>query len=693
MSWNLISSIDNCGILSKKEATLFMQQGFVKPQDLLSIYPKRYEDRRRFDGFDSIHFDHPMCLRVQLVDARWRYAGSGIRYFEAQAKDLSSLTGAQISCRWFGMPWLSKTLAAGQELILYGKAKMYAKKPCMVQPEFEIVEQAPRPSLADEQEGLLSNMIPKNLASPSIHMERIVPIYPNIQGIAGRRFREIIWQLLERLDSLDITKQYDLTPKYSRPSALKDIHFPKTEKHYRNARMRFALEECFIQQLNVLWRKQQAYQTQGISTAQSSQLSKELAQSLPFQLTTAQKRCINEIYADMKRPRPMRRLLQGDVGSGKTLVALCAMLFAVEAGWQTALMAPTQILAEQHYKSFQKLLEPLDIHIRLLTSDKDESSGGYNSQDAQITIGTHALLFAKNTPEKLGLVVIDEQHKFGVQQREKLIQKGCNPDVLVMSATPIPRTLTLTLYGDLDVSIIDELPKGRGKIITALRNKKSLKKVISFVQSQLNEGRQIYIVAPLIDVSSSKETASAIQQLQNWTQLLPHENVALIHGRMNGSEKEDIMQQFHKKKIDVLVCTSVIEVGVDVPNASVMIINDAQSFGLSQLHQLRGRIGRGEHSSYCILLSEAKEGDEGYEKLAIIEKTLNGFEIAEADFKLRGPGDVLGNEQSGLQGIRFPEWLFNTKLIYRGRSLAEEIISNDPSLSLPKHSVLRQLMF
>ena len=430
----------------------------------------------------------------------------------------------------------------------------------------------------------------------------------------------------------------------------------------------------------------------GMRTAGSSHLVKDLADSLPFELTEAQKRCVREIYRDMKAPRSMNRLLQGDVGSGKTLVALCAMLLAVEHGYSAVMMAPTQILAEQHYLKFRQMLDKLDVPVSLVTADRKEESHVSFGKQGGIVVGTHALLYGKNVPERVGLVVIDEQHKFGVNQREKLIDREERPDVLVMTATPIPRTLTLTFYGELDVSILDGVPGGRGAVVTAICTEKDKGKVLAFVRNQLEEGRQIYVVSPLIDGEDSRKGKAVTKEWDEWKALLPHVDVGLLHGRMSSEEKEAVMKEFRSNRISVLVSTTVVEVGVDVPNATVMIINNAESFGLSQLHQLRGRIGRGSHKSYCILMTDARPEDEQWEKLRIVETTANGFDLAEQDLRLRGPGDVLGTSQSGLKGVRFEEWLLDARLIHRGRQLAEAILAEDPNLESAKYRPLRFLL-
>lgn len=666
----LLDSITDCVFLKKKEPASLHAAGIETVHDLLMRIPRRYEDRRRFDGFDSLGDNRAVCLRVRVVGTEWRRFKGYSGYFQAVVEDMGSLLQSRLNCRWFQFPGISKMICTGQELIIYGRPQMYGKSLCMVHPDFEIIH--------DEED--------------SIHLERIVPVYGSLTGISSRRYREIVWQVLQELDKSTDHGIYEFAPRQNRVEALTDLHFPESMEVQQKARRRFALEECFVQQLNVLWRRQRVQQRKGIVTAKTVYLIKDLADSLPFELTDAQKRCVNEMVRDMKSGHQMNRLLQGDVGSGKTLVALCAMLTAVEAGWQAVMMAPTQILAEQHYKNFRRLLDPLGVNVSLRTGDRREEShlDFASAKQAGVIIGTHALLHAKNAPENPGLVVIDEQHKFGVGQREKLISHGDNPDILVMTATPIPRTLTLTLYGDLDVSIIDELPKGRNKIITAIRSSKDLKKVVKFVKEQIEEGRQIYIVSPLIEGSESRsKTKSVLKDLEEWQKRLPDVDIALLHGKMSPEEKDMVMRDFQLNKISVLVATTVIEVGVDVPNATVMIVNNPESFGLSQLHQLRGRIGRGTHRSYCIMLTDIKEEDEQWEKLKVIEQTSNGFTLAEEDLRLRGPGDVLGTAQSGLRHTRFDEWLTDIRLIHRGRELAEQVLGEDPELSSDRYRLLR----
>ncbi|MGE9271179.1 MAG: ATP-dependent DNA helicase RecG, partial [Verrucomicrobiales bacterium] len=563
----------------------------------------------------------------------------------------------------------SSDLAAGQEVILHGKPKEFQGRLVIDHPEFEII---------------------KDDASRSIHLERIVPIYRNLSGIPQRRLREIIHQLLQLIEPKSLVFPFDLDPSYPRHEAFAELHFPESMEQQDAARRRFALEEFFVLQLNVVWRRSQHQAQPGRVLGKKTTLLTEFYQRLPFDLTKAQKRSIKEIIADMRVDRPMSRLLQGDVGSGKTFVAMAAMLMAVDSGVQAALMAPTQILAEQHFLTFQKWLKPLGIRVALRTADHRNHPSLPSQSNAQIFIGTHALLFAEACFDDLGLVVIDEQHKFGVMQRNQLIEHGKTPDVLVMTATPIPRTLTMTLYGDLDVSVLDERPAGRGKQVTAVRVKPKQKDLNQFVKNQLNAGRQAYLVYPLVEESESLKAESALEAYGKWQKRLPRHRVGLLHGKLPAEQKEAVMEQFRNHQIDVLVATSVIEVGVDVPNANLMIIHHAERFGLAQLHQLRGRIGRGEHTSYCILLTDGKT-PESFEKLAVMEKTHDGFIIAEEDLNLRGPGDLLGTHQSGVGELRFHDYLADLNFLREARALAEQVISEDPALN-KKHQALASLV-
>ncbi len=654
--------------LLPKEVVALDAAGWKAISDALDHFPKRYEDRRRFDAFPTQPTARPVSLRGMVVDAANRRFGPGRGYYEAVVMDGSGgvFGSGKITCRWFNMPYINKVIAAGQEVCLFGNVKEANGRLLIDHPEFEVLRDDGR---------------------ESIHLERIVPIYRNVSGIAQRRLREIIHGLLQQVDAASLESPLDVGGGISRAVHYAAVHFPDSAEGAQAARRRFAMEEFFALQLNVLWRKSRYSEQAGRVLGEKTTYLKRFYSSLPFDFTGAQKRSIKEILADMRSPKPMNRLVQGDVGSGKTFVAMAAMLLAIGSGCQAALMAPTQILAEQHYLTFRRWLEPLGIRVALRTANRDESGDLESGEIPQIVIGTHALLYDSVSFSDLGLVVVDEQHKFGVAQRAALIRQGTMPDVLVMTATPIPRTLTMTVYGDLAISLLDEKPPGRGRIITAVRVGAKQQDINKFVKGELAAGRQAYLVYPLVEESEKLKMESATEAFAKWRKRVSGYQVGLIHGKLKPEEKEEEMRRFREGETAVLVATTVIEVGVDVPNASVMILHHAERFGLAQLHQLRGRIGRGGHKGYCVLLTDGKN-PEALEKLKVLEKSGDGFEIAEADLRLRGPGDVLGTMQSGLSDLRFAEFLSDVPLLREARDLAEKVIAEDPGLS-ERHATLR----
>jgi len=647
--------------IASRDLVALEAAGLRTVADLLNWFPRRYEDRRHFDAYPAAAGGGPVCLRGVVVDSMRRRLGGKRGFYEIVVEETGDnvLATNTITCRWFNMPFLHKMVAVGHEVILHGKPKEQGGRLLIDHPEFEVVKDGER---------------------NSVHLERIVPVYRNVSGIPQRRLREVVFALLEQLDGASLPEVCGCHDGMRREAAFRAAHFPDSLEAAAAARRSFALEEFFLLQLKVLWRRKRHLAHAGRAQGQRTALLKQFCQSLPFDLTGAQKRSVKEVAADMRVPRPMNRLLQGDVGSGKTFVAMCAMLLAVDSGAQAALMAPTQILAEQHYLTFRKWLEPLGVRLSLVTGAKQESAHLEIEGEAQIVIGTHALIYDNVEFSDLGLVVIDEQHKFGVMQRGRLIRQGVMPDVLVMTATPIPRTLTLTIYGDLDVSILDELPEGRGRIVTAVRKKPKVSDVTKFLKEQLGAGRQAYLVYPLVEESASVKAQSAVAEHAKWVRRLGNFEVGLLHGKMPPEDKEGVMTKFRDNEIQALVATTVVEVGVDVGNANVMVIHNAERFGLAQLHQLRGRIGRGEFKSYCILLTDGKSED-GNEKLDVMAETLDGFKIAEEDLRLRGPGEVLGTMQSGLGDLRFVEFLADTALIREARTLAEEVLEKDPELA------------
>lgn len=649
--------------------------GIETAEDLLTHFPRRYEDRHQFPEFPHDESDTPICLCGEVTKTRILRFGGWKKIFEATLEETNSNVLSQpLTLRWFNLHYVQKMIATGQQLVVFGKPKLRGKRLCMDHPEFEVIE-------SDEE--------------MSIHFRRITPIYPATEGLSQRNLRSIIYRLLSELSDQPLET---LAPpqliRGDKREAIQAIHFPKSWQARDAAREHLVLSEFFAMQLLIASRRAESGARIGVTHCGRGELLDKFVRALPFDLTNAQNKVIAEIRRDLAARHPMNRLLQGDVGSGKTVVAIAAILLAVEAGFQTALMAPTQILAEQHYAVLGRWLEPLGIRMSIRTAARQEESflpllaGGENPD---VIIGTHALLYETVSFSNLGLVVIDEQHKFGVAQRARLTAREPAPDALVMTATPIPRTLTMTVYGDLDVSVIDEMPANRGKIITAVRDEKKLGEVLSFIRKQLEAGRQAYIIYPLIDESNKLDVKAAAAEFEVWRERLHPFRCDLLHGRIPAPEKQEIMERFRRGETKALISTTVIEVGVDVPNATVMLVENAERFGLAQLHQLRGRIGRGKHKSYFILLSSEKS-KETEAKLAVLEKTTDGFEVAEADWNLRGPGDLLGTAQSGLPGLKIGNLKRDFELMREARAVALSIFEADPRLERLENQRFRRLI-
>ncbi len=670
----------------------FERFGLTTIADLLTHYPRRYEDRRSFDHFPRTESEQPVCVCGTVLGVAVKRLRGGKTMVEVTLEEASATAlSPRLICRWFNVYHIQKMIATGHKLIVFGKPKERAGKLYIDHPEFEIVE-------GEEL---------------SIHVNRITPVYRLTEGITQRMLRAAIFRVLEGLDlpTLDDPLPRDLDPTpYG--VALRQIHFPESEPEREAARRRLVLGEFFAMQLFVGAKRAESVSRPGQNHCGPGALMERFHTGLPFPLTGAQTRAIAEIRDDLAAPRPMNRLLHGDVGSGKTLVALSAMLLCVESGAQAALMAPTQILAEQHYLNCKRWLAPLGLNIALRTGSKRTESamplfdeGAWldsvvgkpgarrppHSADPQIIIGTHALLYEGAGLNNLGLAVIDEQHKFGVLQRARLIGQSSAPDVLVMTATPIPRTLTMTVYGDLDVSTLDEMPAHRGKIVTALRDTSKLPDAAAFIRKELESGRQAYIVYPLIEESGKLEAKAAAQEFEKWQKLLAPMRCELLHGRIDPAEKDALMEKFRAGHSQALIATSVIEVGIDVPNATIMLIENAERFGLAQLHQLRGRIGRGTHKSWCILISDATD-PLALEKLNTLAETSDGFKIAEADLRLRGPGDILGTAQSGLPPLKLGNLLADQAWMRAARAAAINLFKADPQLVHPEHRPFRDLI-
>ncbi len=655
--------------LRTQDRNVLAAAGFTTVQNLLTLYPARYEDRRSFDTIPADATDVPLCIQGVVVDLTTKRVGPRQSYVEVTLTDARPTSWCRkLSLRFFSMPRIGKAFPVDEIVVVYGKVKSAGGRLLMDHPEFEIVGDDPTDRL--------------------LHLDRIVPIYHKREGVPQRTIRRVIFELLEKLrpesipDVLRRPSEQGAFAGYTRQRAFQQIHFPNAQTDLERARRYLALEEFFALQLNVLRRRHDWDALGGAAHCGPGKWLQRWLDTMPFQLTNAQQRVIAEIRADLLATRPMNRLLQGDVGSGKTFVAMAAMLLAIESGVQAALMAPTVILAEQHYANFCKWLEPLGLRIGLRTGARKEglTKDLFSDGPPQIIIGTHALIAEAATYENLGLVVIDEQHKFGVRQRAKLIHHGLAPDVLAITATPIPRTLTMTVYGDLDISIIDEMPAGRGPIQTTVRESPDLGQVAAFLRQQVELGRQAYLVYPLVEVSEKLRLKAAKEEFAAWSERLAPIAVGLVHGRMSAEEKTAVMLAYRTGETQVLISTTVIEVGVDVPNATVMLIFEAERFGLAQLHQLRGRIGRGPHRSWCVLIASG-ENPEATARLKVLEKTTDGFAVAEEDLKLRGPGDLLGTAQSGLPGLQLGDLVRDQELVKVARQLAAEALQQDHSLA------------
>jgi ATP-dependent DNA helicase RecG len=655
--------------IGPQRAELLAKLGLLTHDDLLHFVPRRYEDRRHLTPLSQAQEGQTLTVRGKIHQAKAVHWGSLRLEITVASETLEDI----IIARWYAYrPWGIKE---GCEVFLYGRVARDKKgRWVMNQPDYEIVHHD---------------------AESYIHIDRIAPIYNLTEGLTQRVLRRVMFEASQRAPFSAPEFYPAPAGMMTRQEAFRVIHFPDSWDAERKARQRLAYDEFFVLQCVVAQRRANRVQLNRNRSHRPGDLIRRWLATLPFSLTKAQQRVMEEIGHDLAHGPPMNRLLQGDVGAGKTFVALYAMLKAVEAGEQAALMAPTQILAEQHALNLRRWLEPLGIRVDLFTGNSkgkktERLQGGEidlfdrltpaPKEIGSVVIGTHALLYDRYAANKLGLIVIDEQHKFGVLQRLALSRKGQNPDILVMTATPIPRTLGMTLYGDLDVSILDELPPGRQPILTKRRSAKELDKFWTFLLKQLGEGRQAYIIYPLVEDSEKVEAKSVKAEFERLEKLLPQVKLGLLHGQLAPAEKERVMGAFRDGEIQVLLSTSVVEVGVDVPNATVMLIENAERFGLAQLHQLRGRIGRGKHSSYCVLVGEPKSV-EGWQRLKIMEETTDGFRIAEEDFRIRGPGNIFGTEQSGLPPLLFAHLETDFDLLVRARDDAKRFTEKDHTLA------------
>ena len=687
MPINLQTEVRMVKGVGPQRAELLAKRGILTLEDLLNYLPFRYEDRIRFSRIKDVQPGGTYTLRARVMSGqavRGMYGRDAIYHLLVQ-DDSGSLP-----CKFFHGGYLEDRLKPGQQLILHGKVEIDKLRPArreMVNPQIEV--------LSSEE-------------VDSTEMGRIVPIYEAVGTFGSRMIRRAIYNTLQNLDSnipdvlppeLRETLHYP-----ARREALIHTHFPPAEESlealnlFRSpAQQRLIFEEFFLYQLSMaLGRKAQRKENAIAFRVREDKVREALKRILPFKPTGAQKRVLAEIAADLEKPVPMNRLLQGDVGSGKTIVAMQAAVIAMENGCQAALMAPTEILAVQHFLSARRILAPGGYTAELLISglkpaEKAAARERIRTGEARLVIGTHALIEDEVEFARLGFVAIDEQHRFGVLQRKRLMDKaaktGFAPHVLVLTATPIPRTLSLTLYGDLDVSVLDELPPGRTPIETRMTTEKHLPGVWEFLRREVEAGHQGYIVYPVIE-ESKLELKAAMEEYERLSRdVFPKLKVGLLHGRMSSEEKDDVMQRFRRNEVQILVATTVIEVGVDVPNATVMVIEHAERFGLAQLHQLRGRIGRGAQKSHCVLVAPGRMTDDGRARLETMVRTTNGFEIAETDLLIRGPGEFFGTRQSGELGFHVANPLRDRELLERARKEAFHLVED----SAQKESLQRML--
>jgi ATP-dependent DNA helicase RecG len=673
--------------ISTALASKFGKLGVQTIRDLLYFFPRRHIDYSRLKTISELTEGAEQTIAANVWQAQETKPG-GRRSTEAIVGDETG----NIRVVWFNQPYLACKLTTNARVILSGRVGLFKGRLVFQSPEWELME-----------------------GQESIHTGRLVPVYPLTQGLRPRQVRKIMKDLVdtwagqvtdflpsnlrERLDLLEL------------PVAINQAHYPDDETFRDKSRVRLAFDELFLLQLGVMDRKREWQQSRpGSPMDTDSPIVDDFIKSLPFTLTGAQQRVLDEVMKDLAKAQPMSRLLQGEVGSGKTVIATAALLATVASGFQGAFMAPTEILAEQHFttvcqllarmgterddsyvKSYEGIIgRPLTVAILIgdiNQSGKKELRKWVQRGEIDIVIGTHALVQKGVEYHKLGLAVVDEQHRFGVEQRTALREKGFNPHMLVMTATPIPRTLALTLYGDLDLSVIDELPPGRQVVKTRWLKPEQRNSAYAFVRKQVGEGRQAFVICPLIEESEAITAQAAVVEYERLSrQVFPDLRLGLLHGRLSPSEKDAVMESFRAGNLDILVSTTVIEVGIDVPNATVMLVESAERFGLSQLHQLRGRVGRGTAQSYCMLLSESPS-EVGRERLDIIEKTQNGFELAEADLKLRGPGEFFGTRQSGMPDLRMAR-ISDVALLELARNEAIRLFEVDPGLKKREHRLL-----
>jgi ATP-dependent DNA helicase RecG len=649
--------------------------GVHTARDLLFHTPRRYEDASTVTPIGSVQTGRDVTVIGEVFAKGVVPTRAGLRIFQVVLRDASG----SVECSWPGQPFLDRVFHRGDMVLVTGPVRFYNGK--QIQPREYVV-------LGTAEEGV----------EPT---GKVLPIYPATEGLSQKLLRAILEQNLDRL--LPLLQPADPVPREllqaaglpTLMQALAALHRPETLAAAERGRRRLAFDELFFLQLMHARARSHNDAARGaIEFRRTDELIAPLYRALPFELTGAQKRAIAEIFGDMTSPRRMNRLLQGDVGSGKTIVALFAMLLALESGYQAALMAPTEILAEQHARTLRDAVAPLGLTVTLLTgglgaAERRAALQAITSGDARIVVGTHALIQESVSFPRLGLAITDEQHRFGVRQRLALAAHGGDADVLVMSATPIPRSLALTLYGDLDLSVIEERPPGRHAVRTAVRPDDRRDRVYQFMREEVGKGRQAYVVYPLVEESEKVDLRAATAEFRRLSEeVFPDLRLGLLHGQLHGDDKDAVMRAFAEGTIDVLVATTVIEVGIDVANATVMVVEHADRFGLSQLHQLRGRVGRGADQSFCILITEAAAA----ERLQVMARTDDGFEIARADLALRGMGDFFGARQHGLPEFRYFDPSRDEDLMLRARDAALRITQGDPGLQQPEHAPLRSAL-
>ncbi len=662
-----------------KLGELFSRKGLKNLKDLIEFYPRAYEDQRAARNIASLKPDDIVSIKATVVAVHSANMGRSARkMYDVVLRDSSG----QIHCKYFRVPYKGyfERFKPLTEVRVVGKVTDYRNRIEFHHPDIRDIE-------PDEET-----------------KDALIPLYTEIEGLATAKIMKLVRLAFAQIEEWPeevfpkwMMAKYELRP---RQEALKEIHNPlpaKSAEYFQfksSAQKRVIFEEFFWLELYLASRKTGLQKKDAPKIKNAGNLLDQIEKSLPFAMTGAQKRVLSEIKEDLAAGHPMHRLIQGDVGSGKTLVSFMAALTTIESQYQACLMAPTEILAEQHYKNAKKVLVPLGVRLGLLVgktkaAERKVLLAALQEGQIDLIIGTHALIEDEVQFAQLGMVIIDEQHRFGVEQRGILKNKGNSPHFLVMTATPIPRTLAMTVYGDLDVSVIDEMPPGRSPIQTRAIFENKRPQALQFMLEQIQKGRQAYFVYPLVEESEKIDLKDAVSEYEKLQLQFPNVKVGLLHGKMKSDEKDKVMEQFRRNEIQVLVSTTVIEVGVDVPNANIMLIEHAERFGLSQLHQLRGRVGRGEHKSFCILIMGYAVSEEGKQRTEMMEKTSDGFKIAEFDLEMRGPGEFMGTKQSGLAGFKLANLVRDMQILQDARAAAFEVLKRDPKLIFNDHQGLK----